>query len=142
MRVVAIDYGEKRIGVAAGDTGVGIAFPVGVLASEVEAVAKCIREQSAERVLVGMPYRLSGEESRRSAQVQQFIQELQSRVDVPVEHLDERMTTKEAERRLIEADYSRQKRRQVQDALAATLLLETYFSRQKSSEAAYGVDDC
>lgn len=135
MRIVALDYGEKRVGVAAGDTTLGIAFPVGVLPPDMDAIVNCLREQSAERVVVGMPYHLSGERGPRVELVETFIEQLREQVAIEVDTLDERLTSREAERRLIESGSRRQKRKQAQDALAATLILETYFKRVEIGKA-------
>lgn len=129
MRIVALDYGEKRVGVAAGDTEFRVAFPVGVLPPDMDTIVRCLLEQGAERVVVGVPYHLSGERGSRVLLVEAFIEELRARVAIEVDTLDERLTSREAERRLIESGFRRNKRKQVQDALAATLILETYLAR-------------
>jgi putative Holliday junction resolvase len=134
MRIVALDYGEKRVGVAAGDTAFRIAFPVGVLPLDLDVIVRCLLEQGAERVVVGMPYHLSGESGPRVALVESFIEELQARVAMEVDTLDERLTSREAERRLIESGSRHDKRKQIQDALAATLILETYLARLGGKE--------
>jgi len=134
MRIVALDYGEKRVGVAAGDTTFGMAFPVGVLSPYMDAIVQCLQEQGAERVVVGMPYHLSGERGSRVELVEAFIEQLRARVSIEIDTLDERLSSREAERRLIESDYRREKRKQAQDALAAVLILETYFRRNGGME--------
>jgi len=133
MRVVALDYGEKRIGVAVAQTEIGIALPATVLPNDVEAVVRWLKQEGAECVVVGMPTHLWGEKSVRAQQVEAFIEALQARLNISIETVDERLTTREAERRLIEGDMRRARRKEVQDAVAAALILETYLAqfRQK-----------
>ncbi len=132
MRVVALDYGEKRIGVAVAHTEIGIALPATVLPNDIEAVVRWLKQEKAELVVVGIPTHLWGEKSARAEQVEAFIDALRAHLDIPIETVDERLTTREAERRLIEGDMRRERRRQVQDAVSASLILETYLARQRS----------
>jgi len=126
MRIVALDYGEKRIGVAVAQTEVGIALPTAVLPNDLQAVLRFLQEQKPDRIVVGMPYRLSGQMGQRAQQVQAFIDALRQ-LNIPIDTVDERLSTHEAERYLIQAGYRRRHRRAVQDAVAAALLLETYL---------------
>lgn len=132
MRVVALDYGEKRIGVAVAQTEVGVALPATVLPNDIEKVVAWLRESGAERVVVGMPLHLWGAKSERAEQVEQFIDALHARLNVPVEVVDERFSTQEAERRLLATETRRGKRKQVVDAVAAAILLETYLMRLRN----------
>ncbi len=132
MRVVALDYGEKRIGVAVAHTEIGIALPATVLPNDIEAVVRWLKQEKAELVVVGMPTHLWGEKSVRAEQVETFIDALRAHLDIPIETVDERLTTREAERRLIEGEMRRERRKQVQDAVSASLILETYLARQWS----------
>ncbi len=130
MRVVALDYGEKRIGVAVAQTEVGIALPATVLPNDIETVVRWLKQEGAECVVVGMPDHLWGAKSERAQRVAAFIDALRARLDIPIETVDERLTTREAERRLIEGEMRRTKRKQVVDAVAAALILETYLARR------------
>lgn len=132
MRVVALDYGEKRIGVAVAQTEVGVALPATVLPNDIEKVVAWLRETGAERVVVGMPLHLWGAKSERAEQVEQFIDALRARLNVPIEVVDERFSTQEAERRLLTTEARREKRKQVVDAVAAAILLETYLMRLRN----------
>ncbi|GIV11872.1 MAG: Holliday junction resolvase RuvX [Fimbriimonadales bacterium] len=129
MKVVALDYGEKRIGVAVAQTEVGVALPATVLPNDIERVVAWLRESGAERVVVGMPIHLWGAKSERAEQVERFIDALRTRLRVPIEIVDERFSTQEAERRLLTMEVRREKRKQVVDAVAAAILLETYLMR-------------
>ncbi len=132
MRVVALDYGEKRIGVAVAQTEVGVALPATVLPNDIEKVVAWLRETGAERVVVGMPLHLWGAKSERAEQVERFIDALRTRLNVPIEVVDERFSTQEAERRLLITEARREKRKQVVDAVAAAILLETYLMRLRN----------
>jgi putative Holliday junction resolvase len=129
MRIVALDYGEKRIGVAVAQTEVGIALPAAVLPNDLPAVLRFLQEQKPDKIVVGMPYRLSGEVGQRAQQVQAFIDALRSQLNIPIDTIDERLSSHAAERQLIQAGYRRRDRRAIQDAVAAALLLETYLRR-------------
>ncbi|CUU34068.1 MAG: Holliday junction resolvase RuvX [Armatimonadetes bacterium] len=132
MKVVALDYGEKRIGVAVAQTEVGVALPATVLPNDIERVVAWLRESGAERVVVGMPIHLWGAKSERAEQVERFIDALRTRLRVPIEIVDERFSTQEAERRLLTMEVRREKRKQVVDAVAAAILLETYLMRLRN----------
>ncbi|MER3402582.1 MAG: Holliday junction resolvase RuvX [Armatimonadota bacterium] len=129
MKIVALDYGEKRIGVAIAQTELGIALPTAVLPNDIETVVVWIRQSGAERVVVGMPWHLWGAKSTRAEQVEQFVQQLRQRLSTPIETVDERLSTQEAERRLRAGEVRRERRKQIQDAVAAAILLETYLTR-------------
>ncbi len=129
MRIVALDYGEKRIGAAVAETEVGVALPAAVLPNDLQAVLRFLQKQKPDRIVVGMPYRLSGEAGSRAQQVQAFIEALRAHLEVPIDTVDERLSSQEAERRLLQGGYRRRQRRAVQDSIAAALLLETYLRR-------------
>ncbi len=140
MRVIALDYGEKRIGVAMAQTEVGVALPTAVLPADIHAVVRFLKEHQPDRIVVGIPYRLSGEVGRRVQQVQAFIDALRAQLDIPIDTIDERFTSREAEGRLLQAGYRRRERRAVQDAVAAALLLETYLHRAAPLTPSEGSD--
>ena len=98
MKVVALDYGSARTGVAVSDPTGTIARPLGVVeraASEdgLERVARIVREQGAERVVVGLPLTLRGEHGAQARETDAFVELLRAALDVPVESYDERFTT-------------------------------------------------
>lgn len=134
MKIVGLDYGEKRIGVAVAQTELGIALPTAVLPNDIETIVEWIRQSGAERVVVGMPWHLWGAKSTRAEQVEQFVQQLRQRLSTPIETIDERLSTQEAERRLRAGEVRRERRKQIQDAVAAAILLETYLTRLRLTE--------
>jgi putative Holliday junction resolvase len=98
VKVVALDFGSARTGVAVSDPSGTIARPLGVVeraASEdgLERLARIVREEGAERVVVGLPLTLRGEHGAQARETDDFVEALRAAVDVPVESYDERFTT-------------------------------------------------
>ncbi len=136
-RVLALDIGERRIGVAVSDEMGLIAQPLTVvqrqgIAKDIARVAQLTREQAAEAVVVGLPVTLRGERAKAAEKVHLFVSHLREVLDIPVVLMDERLSTVEADRRMREADVRRGERRQNVDAVAAALILERYLSRQRA----------
>jgi putative Holliday junction resolvase len=138
-RALGLDVGSKTIGVALTDEANIAAHPLAVLdraghAADAAAIVALIEEHGVRDVVVGMPYELSGRVGFRGRRVQDFIDVLRAAVGegVAVHEQDERFTTAEAERALIEADVSRGKRGAVIDQQAATLILQGWLDAQKS----------
>jgi putative transcription antitermination factor YqgF len=124
VKVLAIDYGLARTGVAVSDPSGTIARPLGVVeraASEsgLERLAELIRSQAAERVVVGLPLTLRGEHGAQARETEAFVEALRAAIDVPVESFDERFTTGLAKR--VGTDDA------PEDARAAAHLLSSYL---------------
>ncbi|WDL96309.1 Holliday junction resolvase RuvX [Alicyclobacillus sp. ALC3] len=137
MRILAVDYGLARIGLALSDETEFLAQGLTVVKRSSDKlacsdVARIAREHDAGLIVVGLPKLLSGELGERAKQCRRFAQLLETESRLPVELFDERLTTVQAERMLIGADVSRKKRRQVVDAVAATLLLQTYLDARRN----------
>jgi putative Holliday junction resolvase len=103
LKVVALDFGRARTGVAVSDPTGTLARPLGVVeqaATEagLERVVRLVREEGAERVVVGLPLTLRGERGEQARETEAFVEALRSALDVPVETFDERFTTTLAER--------------------------------------------
>lgn len=129
MKVLALDYGRARTGVAVSDPTGQVARPLCVVeraATEagIAALADLVRDEGAERVVVGLPLTLKGERGEQARETEQFVQELRTAVDVPVESFDERFTTDLAEQGGGKAP---------QDAQAAAHLLTSYLRRMTDS---------
>jgi putative Holliday junction resolvase len=125
VKVVALDFGSARTGVAVSDPTGTIARPLGVVeraASQagLERLAKLIRAQGAERVVVGLPLTLRGEHGAQARETDAFVEALRAAVDVPVESYDERFTTGLAES--VGSDDA------PEDARAAAHLLSSYLA--------------
>lgn len=132
MRILALDIGEARIGVAVSDELGFTAQPLATVPAKnreaaLAQIARLAAEQSAGEVLVGLPKSLSGELGPAGQKVMEWVKELEERLDVPVNTWDERFTTQAVERTLISADVSRKKRKKVVDKLAAAYLLQGYL---------------
>lgn len=133
--VMAFDYGARRIGVAVGQATTGSASPVGVVAvrdtPDWTAVERCVRDWSPSRLLVGLPYNMDGTDTVLTATCRAFAAELARRFGLPVEFVDERLTSAAATAELREARRSgaraRRVRREDIDAHAARLILETWL---------------
>lgn len=135
-KVMALDIGERRIGVAVSDALGVLAQPLTVVqrqgvAKDVAQLVRLAQEQGAETLVVGLPLTLRGERAQAVEQVEAFVTHLRKALDVPVVLVDERLSTAEAERCLREAELSRAKRKQQVDAVAAALILERYLHRQR-----------
>ena len=133
MRILALDLGEKRIGVAVSDELLMTAQGLCVIASkgaakDLEQIAELIRNQAVSMIVLGLPRNMDGSIGPMAEKVREFGRLLQNQhPDVPVEYWDERLTTAGAQRMLIGADVSRVKRRQVVDKVAAVLILQGYL---------------
>lgn len=135
MRILALDVGEKRIGVAVSD-------PLGMSANPLQAIhcsslqddMKRIQEFAAaygvERIVVGLPLKMDGSVGPQAKKVEKFARRLRDRISLPVVTWDERLSTSQAERVLIAADVSRERRREKTDQLAAALILQSYLDAQ------------
>jgi putative holliday junction resolvase len=139
VTVLGVDLGSKRIGLAISDEGERIALPAGVLESrgrkaDVEALRRLAAERGVSRVVVGLPLHMSGRAGPEAEAARAFARALAESSALPVETLDERWSTVEAERTLRETGRSGRKRRSGEaDTLAATLLLRTYLERRTRS---------
>ncbi len=138
--ILGIDLGEKRIGLAVSDPAASIAFPAGFVAShgrarDLAALREVIEARGIVRIVVGLPIHLDGKASPGSAAARSFANALGEATGLPVDLLDERWTSRAAERSLSETKGGRKKRREVVDSVAATLLLRTYLERQLASQA-------
>ncbi|MEW6142762.1 MAG: Holliday junction resolvase RuvX [Chloroflexota bacterium] len=140
MRVIGLDVGERRIGVALSDPTATIASPLEVVAiTDVEsayaAIAGLVSQHQAGEIVVGMPYSLSGRAGPAAENVRKFVNELSRRLQVRVVTWDERLSTVAADRSMREAGVKRKKRSNLRDAIAAALILQGYLnSRHIRSE--------
>jgi putative Holliday junction resolvase len=126
LKVVALDFGAARTGVAVSDPTGTLARPLGVVeraASDdgLSRLRELVSEERAERVIVGLPLTLRGEHGAQARETERFVESLRAALDVPVETVDERFTTTLAERDAGDAPA---------DARAAAHLLATYLDRR------------
>ena len=130
-RILALDLGHKRIGVAISDPALIAAHPLGFiertnLEEDLKKIAKLIEETGARKVVVGLPVRTDGKEGKEAQQAREFAEKIRQ-LGVEVILWDERFTSIMAERILIDQGVRREKRKFKRDAIAASLLLESYL---------------
>jgi putative holliday junction resolvase len=135
-KAMALDLGDKRIGVAISDTTQTIATPHSVInrrsrVEDVERYTRLINEQAIEIIVVGLPIPLSGIEGQRAAWVRDYAAYLNHHVDVPVVLWDESLTTKEAEAALRAQGRRGKQIKERVDAVAAALILQSYLNAQR-----------
>jgi putative holliday junction resolvase len=131
-RILAIDYGSRRMGLAVSD-------PLGITAQGLETLQRrnkrsdfarlerTLREYQVSEIVLGYPLRMSGEEGTQSQKVKDFAEELRQRFELPVHLWDERLTSAEANRLLRDAELSTKKRTQAVDRMAAVLILQAFL---------------
>ncbi len=131
-RILAIDYGSRRMGLAVSD-------PLGITAQGLETLTRknkrsdfarlerTIRQYEVQEIVLGYPLRMSGEAGAQSKKVEEFAEALRQRFKLPVHLWDERLTSAEANRLLREANLSIQKRAQAVDRMAAVLILQAFL---------------
>lgn len=136
MRILGLDIGTKRIGAAISD-------PLGITAQSLKTIAREPFEESTEEIkkiisefdvtelIVGLPINMNGTKGKGADEVVEFVERLKEKIDKPIKLWDERLTTMEAEKILIESDVSRKKRKGVKDKLAAQLILQSYLACRK-----------
>ncbi|QWT55767.1 Holliday junction resolvase RuvX [Christensenella sp. MSJ-20] len=133
MRMVGLDIGDVRIGIAVCDereiiaSGVETYRRTGDLDQDCAYIADRVRELSAERVVLGLPINMNGTQGPACEKVRAFGEALSIRCPVEQDYFDERLTSAQANRVLISADVSRKKRKNVVDMLAAQLILQAYI---------------
>ena len=140
MRVMAIDYGDTRTGVALSDlsgTLVGETFVIKSYSQErtVELVCEAILDKFPELLVVGYPKNMNGTIGPRAEKSAMFAEALREKTDVPVVLRDERLTTVDAHRILSDVGKRGKKRKETVDAVAASLILENYLAEMKNTNA-------
>ncbi|MDI6840740.1 MAG: Holliday junction resolvase RuvX [bacterium] len=128
-RILAIDFGEKRVGLAISVPGVKIAQPLRTIDRIFiwDELKNIFTDYDIETVVVGLPLRTNGTKSNGTHNVRYFVKELQSKFKVPVKLWDERFTTKSAEQILRMSGKRPSRNKQIVDKLAATIILEEYL---------------
>jgi putative Holliday junction resolvase len=134
MRLASLDVGDARVGVAVseepalGAHGVGVVHRVGG-PRDLDALAALLAPYSPERLIVGLPLNMDGSEGPRAAKTRTFAERAAARLGLPLEYVDERLTTFEAEERLRAAGVRRRRQRDAVDRVAAAVILEGYLAR-------------
>lgn len=131
-RVLGVDYGMRRVGIAVSDSLGVVATPtckleVQSLTDAVRQTAELVVEKNVDKVVVGLPLHMNGSKGELAETAEKFASKLASHSGVEVVTWDERLTSAEAERVLLQADTSRKKRKQVIDKMAAQIMLQSYL---------------
>ena len=134
MRILAIDHGTKRMGIAMSDELGVIAQPLEFILAEpfaefLSRLREIIRGQQVELILVGMPRNMDGSYGPAALKVQEFIAVLKASVTIPIKPIDERLTSVQAHRLLSEAEVRGRQRKGKVDKSAAAVLLQSYLDR-------------
>ncbi len=128
MRVMGLDIGERRIGVAVSDPAGRVATPLTVVAaSDRRMLASIVEEYDVEAIVVGIPLAMDGSEGAQAARVRPVAESLARELRLPVRYFDERLTSAQARRVMGEAGVPDRKKRGRLDMLAATVLLQAYL---------------
>jgi putative Holliday junction resolvase len=132
MRILAIDHGSKRMGIAVSDELKMIAQPLEYIPAEpftdfLARLNELIRDKEVELILVGMPRNMDGSYGPAALKVQGFVAALKGVLSVPIKTWDERLTSAQANRLLIQGNVRRDKRKEKVDKMAAGILLQSYL---------------
>ena len=136
MRILAVDPGSKRVGLALSDPSETIAQPLATVAAEPEEtlasrLAEVARANEATRIIVGLPLRLDGTHGPEASAARRLAAAIRQASGLPVELVDERLTTAAADRALIEGGMKRRQRREGIDRVAATMLLQGHLDHRR-----------
>lgn len=131
-RLLGVDYGTKRVGLAISDPNRSIASPLGVRErtdpdQDARYFAKLAREEAVTGLVVGLPIHCSGREGMKASEARDFGAWLAAATQLPVVYWDERFTTHEAERHLLDAKLTKKRRQARRDMVAAQILLQSYL---------------
>jgi putative Holliday junction resolvase len=132
MRILAIDHGTKRMGIAVSDELKMLAHALEFITAQPTAACLArlqdlLREKEVELVLVGMPRNMDGTYGPAAQKVQEFVAALKELISVPIRTWDERLTSVQANRFLIQGNVRREKRKEKVDGMAAAILLQSYL---------------
>ena len=132
MRILALDHGTKRIGVAISDELQMIAQPLEFIAAEpfanfLRRLKEILRDKEVEMILVGLPRNMDGSYGPAALKVQEFVAVLKETILIPIKTWDERLTSAQANRFLIQAGVRRDQRKEKVDKTAAAILLQSYL---------------
>jgi putative holliday junction resolvase len=136
MRILGVDHGTKRIGLAISDETETIAQPLEFLAAQPTAkllsrIGEIVAQRNVREVVVGLPRNMSGDCGPAAEKAQEFAAALRQTLSVPVQTWDERLTSVQANRLLIQSGMRREKRREKVDQTAAAILLQSYLDRAR-----------
>jgi putative Holliday junction resolvase len=131
MRIMGLDVGDKRIGVALSDSGEILASPLTIVErsgeeQDIEAIVEIIRQHDVGKIIVGLPRLMDGTAGQQVSRVEAFVERLRGRTQVPIELRDERLSTVSA-RRLMQSTGRKARKKIRYDAAAAAVILQAYL---------------
>ena len=135
MRYLAIDYGQKRTGLAICDAEDMLASPFAVLENPKEVLAKIaatVEKELIEAIVIGLPLNMDDTEGPQAKLVLKFAEQLKTVVDIPIHFQDERLSSFAAEQRLASAEFTRKKKKKRLDAVAAAEILEAFLEQKNA----------
>ncbi len=139
MRILGIDIGTVRIGVALSDAMGWTAQPLEVIRrtrpeNDLDRLAELAALHDVEEIVIGLPYNMDGSAGPMAALAREFALKMQERLGLPVREWDERLSSAAAERALLEGDVRRNKRKQVIDKVAAAIILQGYLDHKAGAQ--------
>ena len=137
MRILCLDPGRKRVGMAISDETELIATPLGIIQVHsrrqmLEEIGKVVEREEIGKLVLGLPLHLNGKEGQEAERARVLADELRNLLHLPVDLMDERLTSYEADRMLAEAGVKPQKRKAFLDSTAAAIILQTYLDAARS----------
>jgi putative holliday junction resolvase len=141
-RVLGLDVGDRRIGLALSDPGSILASPLIIIEhtselQDIEAILKIAKEREVERIIVGLPRLMNGDIGPQAQKVQTFVEAMRSHTQTPIEYRDERLTTVTAQRLKQETSSKKKNRNLRYDAMAAAVILQDYLEEQAMNKQRY-----
>jgi putative Holliday junction resolvase len=135
MRILGLDVGKKRIGVAVSDELGITAQGIGVIVRsstkrDIQAISEIARKYRVDKIVIGLPVNMNGTLGPQGEEIKEFGEKLRNYLNIEVQYWDERLSTVAAERVLIDADISRKKRKNVIDKLSAVVILQNFLDSQ------------
>ncbi|MCR5201603.1 MAG: Holliday junction resolvase RuvX [Lachnospiraceae bacterium] len=148
MRIIGLDYGDKTVGVALSDELYMTAQPLKTIFRDrtnklrrtYAEIERIIKEYKVEKVVIGLPKKMNNEEGEMCEKVRAFGADVARRTGLPVEYVDERLTTHSADEVLEEGNVKKERRKHYIDKIAASLILKTYLDSLETAKTAEGTE--
>lgn len=137
-KVMALDVGEKTVGVAFSDESETFCFPQKTIVrsegyrKDMAGLRNLIAENGVEEIVIGLPIMMDGSRGIQAEKAEEFAGQLRRYTNLPIHMQDERLSTSEADKLLIEADRRRSERKQAVDSVAASLILQTFLDKRRA----------
>jgi len=139
MRYLAIDYGNRRTGLAICDAAETVASPLTIIQGRkdlIKRIAETVQSEGVQAIVLGLPLSMDGTESTQTRLVLKFAEELKKYLEIPVHLHDERLSSFAAEEKLAAAEYSRGQKKKRLDAVAAAAILEAFLEQKAADDKA------